>query len=426
MKKNILLICCMALGLTACYKSALDPLKGIFPAPTVVEATQASATAAKVDGQRLFTLELSDGANALHATLVGDAYYLTPNAYTEAVADAAKKGNFILGQTTVNGKQVASGTITVTQDGENYTVSAVLFLEDGTPYKVTWAGNFHFDPDPEPIVLTELLIAQANANNTVTVKLGTAGTSVDMMGTPTGEGYAVTADIYSPDGYLHAGTYTAAASSDAVGAGEFAPGYEYDLSEWGMGIMHWGTCLWILSSTDAVAQHITSGTITVEQKGSNWVITLGDESTYPKWATFTGAIEALTPSGAPTADYTYTETLGGAVDETFAPVAGVETHSLAFVNNAGEEVAWFDLVLTEGATDLSGVYTCKEYAHEDHTFGNGYDLSAWGMGMGGTRYLKDGEVVLVNPDETLTVTKVGDNTFQFVGSTGYSFVGKFE
>ncbi|MBR5075750.1 MAG: hypothetical protein IKX28_01905 [Bacteroidales bacterium] len=416
MKKNIFLIGLLLLGLTSCYKSVLDPLKGIFPAPTVLEMTQISSDAAKVDGQRLFTLDLSDGSNTFHATLVGDAYYLTSNAYTEAVAGAARKGNFILGQTSVNGKQVASGTITVTQDGENYTLSAVLFLDDGAPYKVKWTGTIHFDPDPEPVRLTEMLIAQANANGTVTFKLGTEGMSVDAMGTPSGDGCTLTADVYSADGYLHEGVYTAA-TGDTVGEGQYAPGYEYDLSDWGMGIMHWGTCWWNAGE----ATHISAETITVEKKGANWVITWGEESTYPHWAVFEGAIEALTPSGAPTPDYTYTETLGGAVDNTFTPVAGVTTHSLAFINKAGEEVAWFDLVLTEGVTDLSGNYTCTEYAHEDHTFGNGYDLSAWGMGMGGSRYLKDGAVVLINPGETLSVSKLAEGIYEFSGN-GFDFI----
>ena len=416
MKKNIFLIGLLLLGLTSCYKSVLDPLKGIYPAPTVLEMTQVSSAADKVDGQRLFTLDLSDGSNTFHATLVGDAYYLTSNAYTEAAAGAARKGNFILGQTSVNGKQVASGTITVTQDGENYTLSAVLFLDDGSPYKVKWAGNIHFDPDPEPVRLTEMLIAQANGNGTVTFKLGTEGMSVDAMGTPSGDGCALTADVYSADGFLHEGVYTAA-TGDTVGEGQYAPGYEYDLSDWGMGIMHWGTCWWNAGE----ATHISAETITVEKKGANWVITWGEESTYPHWAVFEGAIEALTPSGAPTPDYTYTETLGGAVDNTFTPVEGVTTHSLAFINKAGEEVAWFDLVLTEGVTDLSGNYTCTEYAHEDHTFGNGYDLSAWGMGMGGSRYLKDGAVVLINPGETLSVSKLAEGIYEFSGN-GFDFI----
>jgi hypothetical protein len=412
----------MALGLTACYKSALDPLTGVFPAPTVVEFSNADCVASKVDGSRIFELTLSEGSNNLKATLVGDAYYLTANTYTEAEESAAKKGNFVLGKTSVNGTQVKAGKIVVTHtpdDAANnyYEVSAVLFLTDGTPYKLSWKGNLSFAPDPEPVVLTELLVAQANANNTVTVKLGTAGMSVDMMGTPTGDGFALTADLYSADGVLHEGTYTAAASSDAVGAGEYAPGYEYDLSEWGMGIMHWGTCWW---AGDKVT-HITSGPITVEKKGAKFVITWGDESSYPNWAVFEGEIEALAPSGAPTPDYTYTETLGGAVDNTFTPVEGVTTHSLAFINKAGEEVAWFDLVLAEGVTDLSGEYTCTEYAHEPYTFGNGYDLSAWGMGVGGSRYLKDGAVVLINPGETVSVSKLAEGIYEFSGN-GFDFV----
>ena len=146
MKKNIFLIGLMLLGLSSCYKSVLDPLQGIFPAPTVAEMTQVvNASSAKDEGRRLFTLDLSDGTTTLHATLVGDAYYLTANAYTDADAVNAKKGNYILGQTSVNGTPVESGTITVTQDGENYTLKAVLFLSDGTPYKITWAGTLHYD-----------------------------------------------------------------------------------------------------------------------------------------------------------------------------------------------------------------------------------------------------------------------------------------
>ena len=127
-------------------------------------------------------------------------------------------------------------------------------------------------------------------------------------------------------------------------------------------------------------------------------------------------------SGSVTPDYTITDELSDPVDESFAPVAGVKTHNLTFRNAEGVECVWFQLVLTEGAE-----YVCKEYAHEDHTFGNGYDLSMWGMGMGGTRYVAaDGNLVMVQPGETLTVTQVGDATYKFVGSTGYAFVGIFE
>jgi len=383
----------------------------------------------------------------------------------------------------------------------------------------------------------------------VTFKLGTDDMRLDMMGTPEGDGFALTADVYSADGFLAEGVYTPAVDHDNVGPGQYAPGYEYDLSEWGMGIMHWGTCWWEWPTVT----HIDKEPITVTKKGSKFTITWGSEETYPNWATFTGEIPELTPSG-PSIEYDYTESVdplaegstvmkhtihitdgnaliavfellldegdnelartyeckeyasepglvcngynfpdwgisGGSfymkdgvridinagetlevkklakgayefkgstgysfsaagpdytpgggdvtpeftitdelsdpVDESFAPVAGVKTHNLTLKNAAGEECVWFQLVLTEGSEQFEGEYVCKEYAHEDHTFGNGYDLSMWGMGMGGTRYMKDGAVVLVNPGETLTVTKVSDGVYKFVGSTGYEFVGQF-
>ena len=411
----------MLLMLVSCQTSVLDPLQGIFPAPTDVNCTSAVCEAYKADGVRYFDLTLSDGSKTLDALLIGDAYYLTSNAYTEAEPDQARKGNYVLGLTDVNNTMVESGTITVTQNGENYRIKAVLFLADGTPYRFNWTGTLYFDPDPEPVVLTKLLIAQVNANSTVTFKVGTDDMSLDMMGTPTGDGFALTADVYSADGVLHEGVYTAAADHDNVGPGQYAPGYEYDLSEWGMGIMHWGTCWWEGENEGNVVMHINQEPITVEKKGSKFVITWGSEETYPNWATFTGEIPELSPSAPAEPDYSYTDELSDPVDETFAPVSGVKTHNLTLKNKAGEEVAWFSLVLREGETNYAGDYLCKEYAHEAYTFGNGYDLSAWGMGVGGSRYLMGGEVVLINPGETLSVTKLGDDLWEISGN-GYDFV----
>ena len=129
MKKNILLTGCLLLALTSCYQAVLDPLQGVYPAPTVVDFSGAgSCEATKVDGKRYFELNLSEAGTTLVATLVGDAYYLTSNAYTEAEEAAAKKGNFILGKTSVNGTPVKTGTINITQDGDAYRMKAVLFL----------------------------------------------------------------------------------------------------------------------------------------------------------------------------------------------------------------------------------------------------------------------------------------------------------
>lgn len=399
----------MLLLLASCETSVLDPLEGKFPAPTVVNCSNGSCEATKADGKRYFDLNISDGSTSLKALLIGDSYYLTSNAYTEATEDNAKKGNYILGKTSVNGTMVENGTITVTQNGDNYRVKAVLFLTDGKPYRFSWTGTLAFEPDPEPVVLTQVLVAQANTNNTVTVKFGTDGMSVDMMGTPVGDGYALTADIYSQDGTLYEGVYTAAASSDNVGPGQFAPGYEYDLSEWGMGIMHWGTCWW----AGETVKHITSGTITVTKKGSKFTVTWGGEETYPDWATFTGEIEGLAPQG-PSIDYSYTDSV--------APVAEGSTvmkHTVT-LTDGDALVAVFELLLEDGNNELAGTYECKEYASEPGLVCNGYNFPDWGI-SGGSFYMKDGVRVDINAGETLEVKKLAKGAYEFKGSSGYSF-----
>ena len=429
MKKNILLTGCLLLALTSCYQAVLDPLQGVYPAPTVVDFSGAgSCEATKVDGKRYFELNLSEAGTTLVATLVGDAYYLTSNAYTEAEEAAAKKGNFILGKTSVNGTPVKTGTINITQDGDAYRMKAVLFLSDGTPYKMTWSGNLSFDPDPEPVRLTQVFTAQSNLGSgvqSVTLSLGTDGisSSFDMatyQTTWSGDGNYLAIDLYSADGYLHEGTYTASAVGGTIGEGEFGIGYDAEM--WGMKFENWGTCWWTVTGGATSAEKILSGTITVEKKGSKWVITWGDEGSYPKWAVFEGAIDALLPPDLPTPQYTFTEEIGTVTDATWAPVAGVESHTLTLVDASGAPKAYFSLILAEGATEIAGTYTCKEYASEPYAMGNGFSFPEWGM-EGGTRYYDDtGALVLVNPGETLEVIKYAEGLYGFEGSSGYGFV----
>ena len=416
MKRTFIFLMAAFMALVSCTSTALDPLTGVFPdaqEPTLTTLTESSFE--KTATNRLFTLKFSGSGATVEACLVGarNQYYLEPNVY----GPGESNGCFLLGPTKINGNAVASGNITVQKKDNNiYKFIFVLFDGNGTPYRTKWEGELIYEPDPEPVVLTKLLVAQANTNGTVTFKVGTDDMDIDMMGSPTGNGFALTADVYSEDGYLHEGVYTPA-SGETVGPFQYAPGYEYDLSEWGMGIMHWGTCWW----EGTKVTHINKEAITVEKKGTKFVITWGSEAEYPHWATFTGEIEALTPSAVPTPDYSYKDELSDPVDETFAPVAGVKTHNLTLFNAAGEEVAWFQLVLTEGNSDYSGDYLCKEYAHEDHTFGNGYDLSMWGMGMGGSRYLKNGDVVLINPGESLSVSRLAEDIWEITGN-GFDFI----
>ena len=431
MKRTFIILMAAFLALVSCTDTALDPLTGVFPdAQEPVLTALTSSSVEKTETNRLFTVKFSGNGANVEATLVGarTQYYLESNVY----GPGENTGCYLVGPTTINGKTVKSGNITVQKkDGDLYKFIFVLFDADGTPYRTKWEGEIVYEPDPEPVQLTKVFSAQSNlasGTNSVTVSLGSAG--VDATFDPTtysttysGDGNFLAIDFYSKDGYLHEGTYTASAQGGVINEGEFGIGWDPgDL--WGMGIefTNWGTCWWTVANGATSAEKITSGTINVELKGGKYTITWGEESTYPHWAVFNGEIAALTPVDKPTADYSYTDVLSTPVDETYAPVAGVKMHSLTLTNKAGEEVAWFDLVLKEGETNYDGDYLCKEYAHEEFTFGNGYDLRPWGMDMvGGSRYMKDGELVLINPGEWISVFQLDDDLWEVMGN-GFDFV----
>ena len=112
-------------------------------------------------------------------------------------------------------------------------------------------------------------------------------------------------------------------------------------------------------------------------------------------------------------------------------VTDVESHTLVMKDKNDAVVAQIKLVRSVGTTDLSGVYTVKEYAHEDLAAGNGFDLGVYfGMDPGayviGSYYIEDGALVIVEPGETITVSSIADKTYKFEGSKGFVFTGKLK
>lgn len=235
MKKNILLIACMAVALSSCYKSALDPLQGKFPAPTVVSGTSAaSASSEQADGKRLFVINLNEGGNQFRLNLVGDKYFLTSNTYTPAAEAAAKKGNFITGSTQVNGQAVQDGKIVVVQTpideiNNTYTIDAVLFAADGTPYTLSWAGSMAFEPDPVvgDIVVENLLTEVASPTE--------AGTTKHSLTLTDGDGAVVAVfEVYTPAGVAGiTGSYTCIEYAENNADG-YVVGNGWSFPDWGI------------------------------------------------------------------------------------------------------------------------------------------------------------------------------------------------
>ena len=411
MKKNILLIGCLILGLSSCYKSVLDPLSGAFPAPNLVDGTaisSASATSEKGENGRLITVDLS-GSNKVHLVLVGSKYFLSENTYIEATAAAAQNGNFISGQTSVDGKGVKSGRVVVERvpvDTEKktyslddvYTIKCVLFCEDGTPYKVEWTGKLAFYPDP---IVGDIVVE--NKLNDATSDTA-AGMKKHLITLTDGDGNAAAVfEIFvDPAATSIAGTYECKEYAENLGEGGIiANGYNFP--DWGISggsyFMKDGVRVDVAAGQKVVIAPLSEKSFVFNVAGTDFVV----------GGTEVGEGLVFGFAGTDTASDT---------------AAGMKKH-LVNVTEDGAPAATFELFAEPGA-DITGTYLCKEYAEnlgEALIIANGYNFPDWGI-SGGSFYMKDGTRVDINANELVTVAKAGDKLYSFCGN-GFTFLVKF-
>ena len=435
MKKiSSLLVFGLAL-LLSCEKegpTTVNEITDLYTAPAgAKEMTFTGGESTWSTDRRYFDLKFSD----LTTTLVGYDALLAPGLY---MLGGDEIGKAIAAKTKVGGQTPSEGWLTVNNRDGKYQITAQF--GDQVYF---WTGTLPFQADPAPLSLTVLQQAQANKDNKlVTMQLATEGISQEFDMTTyqnvwKGEGKYIAIDLYSEDGYLHDGQYRASAQGGVVNAGEFGIGYDATV-EWGdqtFTMPDWGTCLWTVTGGKATAEKITSGLIDVtsrEEKVDDkdvtiWTITWGAE--YPVEVVFEGAIPALTkpkkPSGPVAIDYTYT--IGDPMDcstQTGEVVAGVKKYPFTFVDAAGEQVAYLEFILAEGAADVEpGDYVSTEYAHEAGQLANGYfmDFGEWGTFSGGSWYVNGaGEKVFIDPGVTVSVEAAGTGAFKF-SSDGFLF-----
>lgn len=431
------------LALSSCVESAIEPMTGKYEKPVVYEMnTLASQSVEKGEKNRTFTIELSGDNASMTLKMVNDKYFLADGSYTPAPADQAKKNTYIVGNggTTFNNIPVETGSIKVAQGEGTYSFAGILWLADESVIEIKSTVALVYEADPEPVRLTTLLSATSNVasgTNSLTINLGTDGISsttdpATWQTVWTGTGNYLALDIYSADGYLHEGTYTASAAGGTINEGEFGIGWDPgDL--WGIGMVfeNWGTCWWdVAGGAATINQKVTEGSVTVTRKGSKWVIELvSGEGKGMLWTKYEGAIDALTDGGnaggsQDDADYIELTTL----------LSATKNQGLLSINMAQDGISsttdpntWQTTWEGEGNYLAADIYSAdgKLYTGEykacavggtvgEGEFGIGYDTEFWGMQMydWGTCWwtVADGatsaEKIL---DGTMTVAMEGDN-----------------
>ena len=415
----------LALALVSCTENEkLGPVNentDLYTVPAESEPMTLSNAASTWSTDRRY-FDLTFGSD-LVTRIVGFDALLAPGQY---VLGDDVIGNAVLAKTKVKGTAAKSGFITVGKRDSKYTITASI---DGQV--LSWTGTLPFTPDPDPTKLTVVMSAQSNLANNVkslTLNLATDGISqeFDMTTYQTvwkGEGGYLALDIYSEDGYLHPGTYMPCAEGGVIEAGQFGIGYDTTVEYWGQTyeVKDWGTCWWTVADGAATATKITDGIVTVKELEDGWQIDWGKD--YPVQYSFTGAIPALTkPKGSADFAFTYKEDeLQTVSTQEGAVVPGVMKHPVTILNAKGEAVAYFEMLLAEGETDLAGEFPSTSYASAAGQLADGweFDASAWGMGImkGGSYFVNAAgeEVLMYATLWTLKVVKLVTGAYEFIG-----------
>jgi len=341
--------------------------------------------------------------------LVGNKFFLTENTYIEATAAAAQNGNFISGQTTVNGKGVKSGRVVVARQAVDtekktyslddvYTINCVLFCEDGTPYRMEWSGKLAFYPDP---VIGDIIVENQMAD---TVSDTDAGKKKHLINLIDGDGNPSGCfEIFvEPDATTIVGTYTCKEYAEMAGeAGLIANGYNFP--DWGV---------------SGGSYFMKDGTRVDVAAGQTVVIAQLSDKSY----VFNVAGTDIVVAGSEMGEGIVFGTAGA--DAVSTTEAGKNKH-LVTVTEDDAPAGTFELY-TEVDADITGTYVCKEYAEglgESLIIANGYNFPDWGI-SGGSYYMKDGVRVDINAGELVTVVKAGEKLYSFCGN-GFTYLVKF-
>ena len=345
------------LALSSCVESAIEDMTGKYEKPAVHEMnTLVSQSVEKGEKTRTFTVEIAGDNASLTMVMVGDKYFLADGSYTPAPADQAKKNTYIVGNggTTFNNIPVETGSIKVTQGEGTYSFAGILWLADESVIEVKSTVALVYEADPEPVVMKKVASTRNNVKDggkTVTINLATPDVKKFEFDWVTwsgflaeGTGQVFSLDLYSTDGYMHEGTYTAG-DSNALAEGQFGTTY----SLFGMVPNH-GTCLWDVNDGVPTPTAITAGTVTVARKGNKWVIEyICGEGKDMIWVKFEGAIDDLTDPSL---------LGGGEVEE---PFEGETVDNLLNVINYYQQYQGYSNTLalilsTEGVTAVDMTY----------------------------------------------------------------------
>ncbi len=429
-----------AYALVSCKEDAIDPLSGMYTPPGEYDFTVLDSQAKVKEGSLyIFSVNLKDAeSNSLNMKFVGSDYFLPASDFTPSTT-AAKK-TYLIGSdgSTFNGQQIASGTLTVQSEDSSYTMNGILYMADESVIKVTAAFTIAYEPDPYVPTYTY-------SDETETPAMGGSDGTLEITGA-TKHKITVYADdvlfayievIADENATSLSGTYTIKDGIDAIG--QVNNGYYLDWTWWGgTGTMEGGS--WYIKADEKMFLREGEGGITIADESGTLTITgtnLGIldvpaliASSGATWSNLEtpGSLDIQKATeidgGGSGSEFTYVVTVTAPATYGWAGtvIDGSQLNVIKIVNASNDTVAQFELITTEGATDLSGDYNVVDGTVVDVVIGdanNGayIDWSWWGMGTdisyagcwyadaGENQYIRAGSVIhVVDNGGTLSIS----------------------
>jgi hypothetical protein len=434
----------VAIGLIACSEKDSDvPYK--FPVPENYMLQLLSQDVQKSATTRTFTLVLA--TNGLTSPTSGSGqylsvefisnrlnYFLAPGNYTIAEQSVAKAGNYVIGYDNggtywvdvANGAEtkklkITDGTIIVKREGDVYTISSTVMLEDGVMIDINYAGTIVFEPDPPAYTYTlEVQKPYAwtpDGNTWISVSGSQLNKiSVSSEGIPVAYLEIVTAE----DPASLAGTYPVKAVNSLENA--IVQGQYMDIAWLGAPfsmVIESGS--WYIGAIDKM--FIRDGNINITDNGGVLTITgsglgIQDVSTQGAFGNLStpGSVDYQEVTREMVHSYTYTKTVTAPYawtmdGQNFTPVPGSQLNTIVISDN-GIPAATFEIVTEENTASLSGVFPVKAVNSPERAIVQGQYINLLWMAMfdmaieSGSRYIEGGETMYVR-DGNITITDNG-------------------
>ncbi|MBR6415428.1 MAG: hypothetical protein IKS22_04895 [Bacteroidales bacterium] len=380
MKKiyNLIALALVAFSGASCVKSALDPLDGKYPEVEQLNlgSVLVNGGVEDVEGFNVFTLK----ADGLNMQLAGKNWYLEGGDYTFS---QTLRNRAILSATSIDGKAVTDGSVTITKNGDDYSLSGLVWCGEEV-IKVRASGKLVYEYKEIEANYTYTKSPYENRGYNLTLNNLDGSFAANFLLITSG-------DI--------AGTYEIASDSENLRDGQAFIGI--DLSFLGLGVLG---CYF---DVDGTRWFVRGGTVTVSGDESMYSVEISNlsainalEQLYPESSISFPNAKKEEPKPFVIEGYSFTHTE--------AEADGLNEHTLTLKDASGKPAG---RILIDTAP-LGGVIGTFEGvspldADKGGKYLTGLDASAFGMGVLGSYLVIDGKQYLIGGG-TLTVSNEGE------------------